>query len=325
MFDLSIINLGGHKLSRTFGGRIARLPRIFLGVLRFLVITTQKRAVAYISVSAQLAQIYEILFLILARARRMRIVLHHHSFGYLRQRHLLMRVLVRVAGQYAMHITQSNMMGSRLQKLYDVKNTIAISNAIFLGNVEDHRRSRGILQTIGFISNIMREKGIFEFLELCEKLNKNETKITAIIAGPFQDKNTAESVMRIIDALPNVTYVGPKYGVDKEQFFSQIDVLVFPSYATETEGLVNHEAMSRSVPVIAYEQGCIPEIIGEDCGKLIKLNNDFVMEASIQIEEWRRNPDRFHQVCRAARRQYEKTTQTSEAIFDLFLEMMLES
>ena len=37
-----------------------------------------------------------------------------------------------------------------------------------------------------------------------------------------------------------------------------IDLLIFPTrYTNETEGIINHEAMSRGVPVIAYGRGAI--------------------------------------------------------------------
>lgn len=59
---------------------------------------------------------------------------------------------------------------------------------------------------------------------------------------------------------PYVQYYGPKYGADKEQFWERSDIFVFPTF-NEAFGLVAVEAMQHSLPVIATDEGGIPDII----------------------------------------------------------------
>jgi len=54
-----------------------------------------------------------------------------------------------------------------------------------------------------------------------------------------------------------------------------------------------HEAMSRGIPVIAYGRGCIPEIIGADCGLVIDPADPFVPAALAKLESWLAEPARL--------------------------------
>src|SRR5659263_176212 len=60
------------------------------------------------SLTARLARLPKVLFLLLARLHGMRIFLHHHSYAYLDQRKALLRILVYVAGSAATHIALSD-------------------------------------------------------------------------------------------------------------------------------------------------------------------------------------------------------------------------
>ncbi|MGB5147908.1 MAG: glycosyltransferase [Porticoccaceae bacterium] len=115
--------------------------------------------------------------------------------------------------------------------------------------------------------------------------------VHAKLAGPFQDADTEQAVRERLRALPQVEYVGPQYGAAKDAFYAGIDALVFPTrYENQTEGIVNHEALSRGIPVIAYGRGCIPEIIGADCGLVIDPAEPFVPAALAKLENWLADP-----------------------------------
>jgi glycosyltransferase involved in cell wall biosynthesis len=101
--------------------------------------------------------------------------------------------------------------------------------------------------------------------------------------------------------LQNVEYIGPKYGTDKDDFYEEIDILVFPTrYINEAEPLVILEAMCRGIPIIAYGRGCIPEILYADCGKVVDTRQEFVPAAMEQIIKWLWNPKVFEAASRAA-------------------------
>lgn len=61
----------------------------------------------------------------------------------------------------------------------------------------------------------------------------------------------------------NIIFSGPVFGLQKEELFSDSDVLVSPSTVPESFGIAIVEAFSHGIPVIASRIGAFPEIIQE--------------------------------------------------------------
>ena len=291
-----VIDTAPARLDRGMLARLGRLPRVMLGLVRLAGSQHLRGTALYIGVSGGVGQVYDLAFLLLARARGMRVFVHHHSFAYLHARRRLAYGLVRAAGRHAIHITQSEAMAERLRALYGVADVSAVSNAVFLvGAAEVVRvRPRTALRVLGFLGNIAAEKGIFEFLDLMAALLRSGLPLAGRIAGPFQDAATEVQVRQRLQDLPDVEYVGARYGAEKDAFFGSIDTLIFPTlYANEAEPLVILEAMQHAVPVIAYGRGCIPERVTQECGCVIPPGQSFVPVALTQIEAWVRAPGMF--------------------------------
>jgi len=68
-------------------------------------------------------------------------------------------------------------------------------------------------------------------------------------------------------------YKGRKYGKEKEEAFEQSDVFVFPTYY-ETFGLVNLEAMAHKKPIVATNEGGIPDVVKDGENGLIAERKD---------------------------------------------------
>lgn len=298
-----VIDTAAATLDRGLVSRLRRLPRIARGLARFAFARHVRGSALYFGVSGGFGQVFEIGFVLIARVRRSRIFLHHHSFAYLSTRRRLTGILVRAAGRYATHIALSDGMAERLRSLYGVASSVTVSNAVFFLGSSDSGISepRGDLCTLGFLGNIAAEKGIFLFLDLVMALQQSGLQLTGRIAGPFQDAATESRLRQRLLELKEVEYVGAKYGVEKADFFDSIDVLVFPTlYVNEAEPLVILEAMQRAVPVIAYGRGCIPERVTPNCGCVIPSETSFVPEALEQIEIWMRFPPMFHKASAGA-------------------------
>jgi glycosyltransferase involved in cell wall biosynthesis len=287
------IDLGAPSLNRALWVRLGRIPKVLRGLVRLICARKLRDRALYMSVSGGFGQIYELLFLMLARMRTMRIFLHHHSFVYLDAPSQLTKLLTRLAGAKAVHIAQSPKMAERLRTIYRLMHVASVSNAVFLvsSSVPPPASIREEVRALGYLSNISAEKGVFEFLDLLEVARDRCLPVRGILAGPFQDAETEQQVRERLTALPNVVYVGPKYGAAKDEFFLDIDVLVFPTlYKNETEGIVNHEAMQNGVPVIAYGRGCIPEIVVSECGLVVPPSEKFALLALDQIQAWLAEP-----------------------------------
>src|SRR5207249_3714803 len=89
-------------------------------------------------------------------------------------------------------------------------------------------RPRSAIRALGFLSNISKEKGIFQFLDLVQETERQNLSLVAHVAGPFQDAQTEQSVDHRLRELGAVNYLGPRYGADRDRFYEGIDVLVFP-------------------------------------------------------------------------------------------------
>jgi len=232
----------------------------------------------------------------------MKLHLHHHSFAYLNSRCLFTHILLGVAGSSSLNIALSERMADRMKMLYMTKQTVTISNAVFILHKKLAANTpRKELKTIGFIGNISVEKGVLEFFDLMILIETEKFPLQAKMAGNFEDYRVKSFVKKRLEKMQKVEYIGPKYGIDKDDFFNLIDVLVLPTrYVNEAEPLVILEAMSSGVPVIAYGRGCIPEVVGNESGLVIDTNEDFAPVALEQIKAWLGNPRSFESASKAA-------------------------
>ncbi len=319
---VTLINTARSTLSLSLFSRISRLNRIVKGLWKLAWMRTSANCAIYMSISGGLGKIYEIAFILLARIKRANIYLRHASFAYLDSPSTIARLLVYSAGDTTTHITQCKQMSRQLQKQYRASKVISISNAVLYPEYINNRlHHRGTVRVLGFISNISAEKGVFEYLDLLQKLERKKLPIRGKLAGPFQDVETENAVYERLKNLQSVEYVGPKYGDEKNIFFDSIDVFIFPTkYKNETEAKVNHEAMSLGIPVIAYGRGCIPEIVDSDCGSVIALDKPFVPAAFKQIEIWLDNPKTFQLASKTAAQRFSETYEKNQKRWQALLD-----
>lgn len=301
-----VINTAALNLDRGLRSRLARLPRVVGGLVRLLFARGLRGASLYIGVSGGFGQIYDVAFLAAARLRGMRRFVHHHNYAYLDRVRWFTRLLIAVAGGAATHVVLCEGMARDLRNQYPkAGRTVALSNVWLLAGAQGRTApARSTLRTIGFLSNISAEKGVFTFLDTVAALNVQGLGMSAKLAGPFQDAETERRVRERLTGLPNVQYVGPRYGADKERFFASIDALLFPT-ENESEGIVNHEALAHGVPVVANGRGCIPCVLEDGAGLVVGPPADFVTAAAEQVRIWRAQPQVFEAASAAARARFE--------------------
>lgn len=310
---ISTFDLSAKSLERNIGARLLRSVKIARLLVPFIVETAKVRgSVLYVGLSAGWGLLYELCFVAWAKACGHSIVLHHHSFVYLRARTGLMRTLVRIAGKDALHVTLCGRMAELLRCQYGRNMRVrVISNAAVVPPLSDSpANERTALRSIGFLSNISKEKGVFLFIEIAEELQRRGVDLMARIAGPFQDESVEAQVLARIAQSGCLEYTGPKYGEDKTQFFDAVDVLVFPSQ-NEAEPLTVHEAMSRALPVLSLDRGCIAEIVPPTAGSVLVDGDDVVCRAADILAEWWRKAELVRERSRVARAEYLKLRQAS--------------
>lgn len=302
-----IINTAISTLQRQWYVRLRRVGKVFNAIKELIKELSYKtKNTVYLSISGGYGQLYEILYILIARFFCSKIFLHHHSYAYLNKYSYLTKLLVLFSGQDAIHITLCQDMALKLKINYrNSINSLVLSNVVF---IEKHKNTtpKNNLHYLGFLSNITEEKGIFEFIELLNKLQEKNISVKGLIAGGFQNSDIEEKVLTKIKLLTNIEYVGAKYGQEKLDFFDKIDVLVFPTkYINEAEPLTIHEAIAKAVPVIAIERGCISCLVNEETGLLIKQKEDFITMAVDKIIEWQKTPSEFEQLSKNALAMFE--------------------
>ncbi|MCA9010807.1 MAG: glycosyltransferase family 4 protein [Planctomycetaceae bacterium] len=289
------------------GGLIRRLIRE--GKAHLLVILSPARTL-YTSVNSNFGIFATILLCLIARLRRKRIMLHHHSYRYIGQSGALMAILARVSGPAATHIVNCPEMGRQLKAQYStVKRTLSYSN---VGVVD--RRLRPVSRTqselvLGHMSNLTQEKGLNRTIDAFREVRRCWPEAQLRLAGPCAEVSAEQTIANATAEFGAAFhYDGPVYGDDKQKFFSRIDVFVFPSlYAVETQGIVNLEALACGRPVVAFAQCCIPGDIGNDGGHAVPRDADF---SQALIEYLHRYLQDRSGASRRARQQFETILQT---------------
>lgn len=117
-----------------------------------------------------------------------------------------------------------------------------------------------------WITNIMKTKGIIEFLAALKILKDKGVKFQVDFVGGLTKEMTGEefdAALTMTGLNVCCTYHGPKYGNEKYAFFRNADVFVLPSY-TEALPVSILEAMQFGLPVVASNVGGVSAEVEDD-------------------------------------------------------------
>jgi glycosyltransferase involved in cell wall biosynthesis len=156
---------------------------------------------------------------------------------------------------------------------------------------------------IGVIGRIAREKGQLDFLHAAERVLATLPEARFVICGAplFSPPQYFEEVKRLAAKLP-CELLG--WRDDVGAVLAELDLLVVPSDHLEATTRVIIEAYSAGVPVIAYANGGIPEVIDDGVtGFLVPECTPGALAAKI-VAVTKLDPSR---ISRAARAAWERT------------------
>ena len=140
-----------------------------------------------------------------------------------------------------------------------------------------------------FLSNLLISKGVIVLLDALKILKEKECTFICQYVGEETSEISAVQFSEEVDKRnlnDRVAYVGRKIGEEKEAFFRQADVFVFPTYYyNECFPLVILEAMEYKLPVISTNEGGIPDIVKNGENGLIceKQNPDSLADCIAKL------------------------------------------
>ena len=314
--ESSIFDLSSRSISRNLSNISIRFFKFLFIYPKYLLFSCFKKYhTLYIGLSGGFGQFYDLLILLIARVTKQNIFIHHHTFSHIYKFKLLTYLVIQSAGKNATHIVLCSLMKEKLLEYRNSISCIILSNVAFLSNNNIGTSAVRRLKTIGFLGNISIQKGIKIFFNVLEELNI-QRPINGIIAGPFQDSKSEMFTRNKLKNNSYISYLGPVYCDDKEKFFNTIDVLLMPSILEEAEPLVIHEAMSHGIPVIAYNKGCIKEILKQNSGIVVELNLNFIKYAIKLINIWINNPKTFDLIKTNSQNRYIRTKNKSKVTLE---------
>ncbi|MBX3432176.1 MAG: glycosyltransferase family 4 protein [Pirellulales bacterium] len=262
-----------------------------------------KDADFYYAVSSGSGLLYDMLLVGLAKALGYRPVLHHHVYYYIDRFDWRAKRLFRIAGSEAIHVVHCPLMAEDLRRRYPAcRQCLTLSPNIACEIIPSNAPRQPRPFTIGFLSNLTRDKGLDDVAETFARLVAVAPQARLVLAGPCSTADARKLVNRALNRWPeNAEYRGPVYGDAKDEFFRNIDAFVYPT-RSDSWGIVVSEALASGAPVVVRSRGCLPYIVQGNCGVVIDKDDDFAIAAANILARWSREPDVFNEAVDAARR-----------------------
>jgi len=302
-------------------GRIIKIVRVWLSLFIFYLKKENQKTVTYLSLSGGWGQVYDLITVLLCKILGVRMVIHHHSFAYLNKYSKLSQLIFNMAGGNTTHVALCNRMRVTLKSRYRVKNVHVLSNVVMFP-VEQNSRERSMLRTVGFLSNITREKGGEVVIDLAYAIRKFKLPLKVVVAGPCHDKELTVALEKA-EKEGVLQWKGPVYETDKVQFWSETDIFIFPTqYKNEAEPLVLWEAAAAGVPVIAYSRGCIEEQVTETGGIAVPIEDNFIEAALPALNSWSQTPKLYKTRTVLARIYFSEIGKQLEASWEEFEQLL---
>lgn len=223
-------------------------------------------------------------FVLLCKMFRRRVVIHQHNKGMSncvdKQPYKWLLPLVYRNTQV---ILLSWYLYPDIEKVVKKEQVMICPNGIpDIFESEPHFERNNEVPHLLFLSNLIPSKGVYVLLDACKILKDKGYKFVCDFVGGeskeitrevFEDATSERGISEY------VVYHGPKYGRDKNKYFENSDIFVFPTYY-ETFGLVNLEAMQYKLPIVTTDEGGIPDVVTDGENGFVCQRKDSISVAN---------------------------------------------
>ena len=215
-------------------------------------------------------------FVLLCKLFRRKIIIHQHNKGMSADvNRMPYKWLLPMVYKNAKVILLSWHLYPDIEMVVPKENVMICPNGIEVENMGqiNERDKENRVPHVLFLSNLIESKGVFVLLDALKILaDKGLSFYCDFVGGETKEidneKFTLEVNRRNLGR--QVMYHGRKYGAEKERYFTDADIFVFPTYYyNETFGLVNLEAMANKLPVVSTNEGGIPDVVQDGVNGII--------------------------------------------------------
>lgn len=266
-FDCRILELRFVEEIREIGkfsfGKTWQMLVIFLKLL-FILIRWRPQLIYYTLAPTGAAFYRDAIYITLAKCFGVKIVYHLHGVGIGPGAAAsgMKKKVARFIFRNCYIISLAKVLQSDISGLYTGPEPFIQSNSIPDYNFPE--AAPNSVPIFLFLSNLIKDKGIYTFLESLRILREKKVVFKAFIVGAPMDVSI-EEVKDILAkyGLTGIAEVtGPLYGEQKLQMISNSSALVTPT-KNDTYPLVILEAMQAGKAVVASNIGAISEMIDE--------------------------------------------------------------
>ncbi len=268
-FECRYINLTTASSLEDIGKTSLSKLKAFVRLIRHVrkQVKEYKPQLVYITPNAKGGAFYKD-FIVVEMLKHMgcRVVAHYHNKGVrTRQDKWLDNLLYKRYFMGIKVILLGKSLYKDVEKYVKWEDVYICPNGIPVSSSPLPEKKQNPIPRLLFLSNLLESKGVFVLLDALKILkDKGYSFICDFVGGETAEIDAArfdhEVEKRGLNEL--VVYQGRKYGEEKEEFLNRTDVFVFPTYYhNETFGLVNLEAMYHKVPVVATDEGGVPDVV----------------------------------------------------------------
>lgn len=284
-FDGDYVNLGTSRSMDEIGkgGLWLNLQKLFrfVGSLfkTFVLLLTHRYDLCYCAITCHgVGFLKDAPFVLLCKLFGRKVIIHQHNKGMEKDvDRPVYRWLLPLVYKNAKVILLSWHLFPDIEKVVKREDVMICPNGIKPTVKHDFQRIPNKIPHILFLSNLLIDKGVLVLLDALKILkDKGYSFACDFVGSETKDIDAARFAKEVeVRGLNSFAiYHGRKYGGEKDAYFKQADIFVFPTYYhNECFPLVILEAMEQGLPIVSTNVGGIPdEVVDGVNGYIIKDN-----------------------------------------------------
>lgn len=291
-FDCDWINLGTSRTMDEIGkNNPVKIFRLFFALLKeFWYLLTKQYNLCYLAITCHGSGfLKDSPFVLMCKLFRKKIIIHQHNKGMANDlERWPYRWLLPLCYSNSKVILLSWYLYPDIEKLVKKDDVYICPNGISIQELKNLRvqsnNNNNKTPKLLFLSNLIKSKGVLVLLDALKILKEQGvTFICDFVGGESKDIDSKRFLEEVEERGLNdmAFYHGKKFGDEKDSFFNQADLFVFPTQ-NDCFPLVLLEAMSFHLPIVTTDIGGIPDIVEDGMtGVIIKKQQKDCIEEKL--------------------------------------------